>query len=52
MEIDFRVSSVIPRTRTFLIGIKRHLERISCGIPAESGPIELRREARNPQIHA
>jgi hypothetical protein len=29
-----------------------HLERISCGIPAESGPIEPPREVRNPRIHA
>jgi hypothetical protein len=28
--------------------VRRHLERISCGIPAESGQIEPPQEARKP----
>jgi hypothetical protein len=48
METDFERTWVISRQADVLIDIRRHLERISCGIPAESGSDRASPEKREP----
>jgi hypothetical protein len=51
MEIDFRAYRGCFRVSgRSLIGMRRHLEPISCGIPAESGPIEPPESAKPPEL--
>jgi hypothetical protein len=53
MEIDFCADLGNSGVRACcMIGIRRHLERISCGIPAESGPDRASLRSANPRIHA
>jgi hypothetical protein len=52
MESTSARTWVLPRSGRSAIGIRRHLERISCGIRAESGPIKPPEKRENPWIHA